>query len=58
MGKFYDISDRIERFSAIDSRNDFRVCKNLGLELDPMGLSDKLYFSYALVQWVHIVVII
>jgi GR25 family glycosyltransferase involved in LPS biosynthesis len=45
--KFYDIDSRIERFSAVDSRDDFRVCESLKLELSPVGLSDKLYFSYA-----------
>ena len=43
--KFYDIHPNIERFNAVDSRNDFRVCEKYGLKLDPVSVADKLYFS-------------
>jgi len=43
--KFYDLKCGIERFSAIDSREDYRVCEKFGLKLSPVGLADKLYFS-------------
>tara|TARA_A100001037_G_scaffold244817_1_gene225830 strand:+ start:25724 stop:26560 length:837 start_codon:yes stop_codon:yes gene_type:complete len=42
---FKNLDSRIRRFSAIDSRSDYRICKKYGLELDPVGLASKLYFS-------------
>jgi hypothetical protein len=42
---FKNLDSRIHRFSAIDSRSDYRICEKYGLELDPVGLASKLYFS-------------
>ena len=43
--KFYDLGLNIERFSAVDSRENFKVCEQYDLKLNPVGVSDKLYFS-------------
>lgn len=43
--KFANLHPNIERFVAIDSREDYRVCEEIGLKLDPVAMADKLYFS-------------
>ena len=35
----------ITRFNAVDSRNNYSVCKNYNLTLDPVGICGKLYFA-------------
>lgn len=46
--KFEEIGDnRIERFEAIDTRIDWKVCKDHGLDLNLVGLSSDFYFSQA-----------
>jgi hypothetical protein len=44
---FKNIDERVQRIRAIDSRNDYSVCEQLGLKLSPVGLASKLYFSQA-----------
>lgn len=43
--RFKIIHTNIERFDAIDSRNDFRISEKYNLKLKPVSLADKLYFS-------------
>ena len=43
--KFRDIDDRFERFEAIDSRENHSICEDYGLTLDPVGLTNELYFA-------------
>jgi hypothetical protein len=46
--KFEEIGDnRIERFEAIDSRNNWKVCRDYGLDLNLVGLPSDFYFSQA-----------
>jgi hypothetical protein len=44
---FKNIDPRMQRFVAIDSRKNFRVCHDYGLRLHPVGLASQLYFSQA-----------
>tara|TARA_B110000305_G_scaffold242157_1_gene320508 strand:- start:1849 stop:2676 length:828 start_codon:yes stop_codon:yes gene_type:complete len=43
--KFKDIDDRFERFNAIDSRENHLICEDYDLTLDPVGLTNNLYFT-------------
>jgi GR25 family glycosyltransferase involved in LPS biosynthesis len=43
--KFSQLHPTIDRFVAVDSREDYRVCEEYGLKLSPVAMADKLYFS-------------
>ena len=54
--KFRDINNKVERFEAIDSRKNHLICEDYGLKLAPVGLTNKLYTTFILLLWFHIVV--
>ena len=48
--KFANLHPNIERFVAIDFE-DYRVCEEIGLKLDPVAMADKLYFHKPWFGW-------
>lgn len=43
--RFKNLDDRMIRFPAIDSRKNNLICEKYGLNLDPVGLTNQLYFT-------------
>lgn len=43
--KFKNLDPRMTRVSAIDSRKSNSVCEKFGLQLKPVGIASKIYFS-------------